>query len=181
MEHVSHFNQRMAVHSKDEVLMCKIFSSNLGLVAIRWFNGLRANSIDSFKKLTRAFGANFITCSRVPQPLGSLLPMSMREGETLKAYSDRYWEIFNEIDEDYDDVVISTFKAGLPTEHGLRKSLTGKPVTSVRQLMDRIDKYRRVEENQLQGKGKAKVILQEMRDFRSNRSHNNRPQKDFVG
>ena len=171
----------MAVHSKDEVLMCKIFSSNLGLVAIRWFNGLRANSIDSFKKLTRAFGANFITCSRVPQPLGSLLPMSMREGETLKAYSDRYWEIFNEIDEDYDDVVISTFKAGLPTEHGLRKSLTGKPVTSVRQLMDRIDKYRRVEENQLQGKGKAKVILQEMRDFRSNRSHNNRPRKDFVG
>ena len=171
----------MAVHSKDEALMCKIFSSNLGLVAMRWFNGLRANSIDSFKKLTRAFGANFITCSRVPQPLGSLLPMSMREGETLKAYSDRYWEIFNEIDEDYDDVVISTFKAGLPTEHGLRKSLTGKPVTSVRQLMDRIDKYRRVEENQLQGKGKAKVILQEMRDFRSNRSHNNRPRKDFVG
>ena len=107
--------------------------------------------------------------------------MSMREGETMKAYSDRYWEIFNEIDEDYDDVVISTFKAGLPTEHGLRKSLTGKPVTSVRQLMDRIDKYRRVEENQLQGKGKAKVILQEMRDFRSNRSHNNRPRKDFVG
>ena len=50
----------------------------------------RANSIDSFKKLTRAFGARFITCNRVPQPLGSLLSMSMREGETLKAYSDRY-------------------------------------------------------------------------------------------
>ena len=25
MEHVSHFNQKMAVHSKDEALMCKIF------------------------------------------------------------------------------------------------------------------------------------------------------------
>ena len=75
--------------------------------------------------------------------------MSMREEETLKAYSDRYWEMFNEIDRDYDDVAISTFKTGLPTEHDLRKSLTGKPVTSVRQLMDRIDKYRRVEENQI--------------------------------
>ena len=53
--------------------------------------------------------------------------------------------MFNEIDGDYDDVAISTFKAGLPTEHDLRKSLTGKPVTSVRQLMDRIDKYRMVE------------------------------------
>ena len=75
--------------------------------------------------------------------------------------------MFNEIDGDYDNVAISTFKAGLPAEHDLRKSLTGKPVTSVRQLMDRIDKYRRIEEDQKQGKGKAKVIPQERRDFKS--------------
>ena len=96
-------------------------------------------------------------CSRVPLPLGSLLSMSMREGETLKTYSDRYWEMFNEIDGSYDDVAINTFKARLLTEHDLRKSLTGKPVTSVRLLMDRIDKYRRIEEDQLQGKEKVKV------------------------
>ena len=84
--------------------------------------------------------------------------MSMREGKTLKTYSDRYWEMFNEIDGDYDDVAINTFKVGLPAKHDLRKSLTGKPVASVRQLMDLIDKYKMVEEDQLQGKGKAKVI-----------------------
>ena len=66
--------------------------------------------------------------------------------------------MFNEIDGSYDDVTISTFKAGLSAEHDLRKSLTGKPVTSIRLLMDRIDKYRRIEEDQLQEKGKAKVI-----------------------
>ena len=75
--------------------------------------------------------------------------MSMRERETLKAYSDRYWEMFNEIDGSYDDVAISTFKAGLPAEHDLRKSLTGKLVTNVRLLMDRIDKYGRIGEDQL--------------------------------
>ena len=64
MEHVSHFNQKMAVHSKDEALMCKIFPSSLGPMAMRWFNGLKVNSIDSFKKLTQSFGAHFITCSR---------------------------------------------------------------------------------------------------------------------
>ena len=95
MEHVSRFSQKMAVHSRDEVLTCKIFPSNLGPMAMRWFNGLKANSIDSFKKLTQSFSACFITCSRVPLPLGSLLSMSMRDGETLKAYSDRYWEMFN--------------------------------------------------------------------------------------
>ena len=61
---------------------------------------------------------------------------------------------------------IRTFKVSLLAEHGLRKSLTGKPASSVRQLMDRIDKYKQVEEDQQQGKGKAMVIPQEMRDFR---------------
>jgi len=155
--------------------MCKVFPSNLRPVAMRWFDGLGAGSIDSFKELTQAFGSRFITCSRVPRPLDSLLSLSIREGETLKTYSDRYWEILNEIDGDFDDVAIGTFKVGLPPEHGLRKSLTGKPVTSVCQLMDQIDKYKKVEEDQQQGKGKGKVISQKRRDFKSDRYNNNRP------
>ncbi|XP_065627700.1 uncharacterized protein LOC136066782 [Quercus suber] len=148
----------MIVHSKNVALMCKVFLSSLGPVAMRWFDGLGAGFIDSFKELTRAFGSRYITCSRVPQPLKSLLSLSMREGETLKTYSDKYWEMYNEIDGDFNDVAISTFKVSLLAEHGLRKSLTRKPVTSVRQLMDRIDKYKRVEKDQQQRKGKAKVI-----------------------
>ena len=74
--------------------------------------------------------------------------MTMREGETLKTYSDRYWEMFNEINENFDNVAIRTFKVGLLAEHDLRKSLTRKPARSVRQLMDRIDEYKRVKENQ---------------------------------
>ena len=35
VEHVNHFNQKMAVHSKDEALMCKIFPSSLGPMAMR--------------------------------------------------------------------------------------------------------------------------------------------------
>ena len=35
MEHVNHFNQKMVVHSKDEALMCKIFPSSLGSIAMR--------------------------------------------------------------------------------------------------------------------------------------------------
>ena len=89
--------------------------------------------------------------------------------------------MFNKIDGSYDDVAISTFNASLPAKHDLSKSLTGKPVTSVRLLMDRIDKYRRIEEDQLQRKGKAKVIPQEKGDSRSDRIQNNRPQRDFAG
>lgn len=50
--------------------------------------------------------------------------------------------MFDEINGDFDDVAIRTFKVGLPAEQGLRKSLTEKLTNSVRQLMDRIDKYK---------------------------------------
>ena len=93
---------------------------------MRLFYGLRTGSINSFKELTQAFGSHFITCTRVPRPLDSLLSLSMREGETLKTYSDRYWEIYNEIEGNFEDIAISTFKSGLQAEHGLRKSLTEK-------------------------------------------------------
>ena len=38
----------------------------------------------------------------------------MREEESVKAYAERYWEMFNEIDGDFDEVAIRTFKVGLP-------------------------------------------------------------------
>ena len=174
VEHESQFNQRMTVHSKNEALMCKVFPSSLEPTVMRWFNGLKANSIDSYRQLTQAFDSHFGTNSKASQPLSALLSLSMRDGETLKAYSGRYWEMYNEMDGNFDDVAINTFKNSLPTEHDLRKSLTGKPDTSVRQLMDRIDKYKRVEDDQLQGKGKEKVIPQERKDFRSDRYNNNR-------
>ena len=47
--------------------------------------------------------------------------------------------------------------------------------------MDRIDKYKRVEEDQQQGRGKAKVIPHEKRDFKSKRFNTVRPRKDYVG
>ena len=171
----------MAVHSKNEALMCKVFPSSLGPAAIRWFNGLKSNSIDSYRQLTQAFSSRFVTNSRAPQPLSALLSLSMRNGETLKTYSGRYWEMYNEMDGNFDDVAINTFKSSLPAEHGLRKSLTGKPATNVCQLMDRIDKYKQVEEDQMQGSGNEKVIPQERRDFRSGRYTNSRPRRDFAG
>ena len=51
------------------------------------------------------------------------------------------------MDGNFDDIAINTFKSSLSAEHGLRKSLTGKPATSMRQLMDWINKYKRVVED----------------------------------
>ena len=56
--------------------------------------------------------------------------------------------MFNEIDGDFDEVAIRTFKVGFSSKHDLRKSLINKSITSLRQLMDRVDKYKRIENDQ---------------------------------
>ena len=89
--------------------------------------------------------------------------------------------MFNEIDGNFNDVAIRTFKVGLLAEHYLRKSLTRKPTRSIRQVMDRTDEYKWVERDQQQGKGKAKLIPRDQMDFRSDRYNNNRSRRDFYG
>ena len=103
--------------------------------------------------------------------------MVVREGETLKTYSDKYWETFNEIDGDFEDVAIRIFKVGLPTKHDLRKYLTMKPAQSMRQLMDHIDEHKRVDEDQTQGKGKAKIFPTERRNHQLKGYSHNRPRR----
>lgn len=75
--------------------------------------------------------------------------MTMRKGKSLKTYSNKYWELFNEIDGDFEDMAVRTFKMGLSMNSDLRKSLIMKPVQDMQQLMDRIKEYKRVEDHQV--------------------------------
>ena len=97
IEHVSQLKQKMVVHSQDGALLCRVFPSSLGPMLMRWFDGLKTNSIDSFKKLTQSFYSQFTTCSMVPQSLDSLLSKSMREGESVKAYIEMYWRCLTKL------------------------------------------------------------------------------------
>ena len=47
--------------------------------------------------------------------------------------------MYNEIDGDFEDVTVRTFKVGLPIELELRKSLMMKSDLNMGQLKDRID------------------------------------------
>lgn len=48
----------------------------------------------------------------------------MRNGETPQSYLARYWDLYNEIEEGNEQVVVSTFRLGLPQESKLKESLT---------------------------------------------------------
>ena len=87
VEHVSHYIQMMSLHTHNDALMCEVFPSSLSPTALRWFNGLRIGSIHSFSEVIQEFGVQFMTCSRVPQPMDALLSMKMGARETLRSYA----------------------------------------------------------------------------------------------
>ena len=71
-------------------------------------------------------------------------------------------------------IAASTFWLGLPKDFELRDSLTRRPPEDIRQLMRRIEEYKRLKDDQLQSKGKAPVINHPRQiGFQS------RPQKDL--
>ena len=63
VEHISHYIHMMSLHAHNDALMCKVFPSSLGSMALRWFNGLRKGSIHNFVELIHEFSARFVTCS----------------------------------------------------------------------------------------------------------------------
>ena len=80
----------MSLHTYNDALMCKVFSSSLRPTALRWFNGLRKGSIHNFVELIQEFDVWFMTYSRVPQLVDALLSMKIGARETLRSYTSWY-------------------------------------------------------------------------------------------
>ncbi|XP_050248511.1 uncharacterized protein LOC126695734 [Quercus robur] len=74
----------------------------------------------------------------------------MRVGKTLWSYASQYWELYNEIGGGNEKIAASTFKIGLPEDSELRESLTKRPPEDMRQLMRRIEKYKRLKDDRMQ-------------------------------
>ncbi len=97
--------------------------------------------------MAEAFVACFITNSRKTREMDALLTMKLEDNETIKEYSTRFWETYNDIDGCDEEVAVRTFKLGLHPDSGLRQSLTKRPAPTVGKLMHRIDEFIRVEED----------------------------------
>ena len=125
---------------------------------MRWFDGLEKGAIRGYDELIKA---SFVTYSRTPKPFASLLSLAMKEGKTLRDYSNCYWELYNEIGRENGRIAVSTFKVGLPIDFDLKASLALKPITNMNKLMEWVEEYKRLEDDQLQVKAKAKVLVVE--------------------
>uniref|UniRef100_A0A2N9EFQ0 Retrotransposon gag domain-containing protein n=1 Tax=Fagus sylvatica TaxID=28930 RepID=A0A2N9EFQ0_FAGSY len=98
-------------------------------------------------EMAEAFVARFISNSWKTKEMDALLTMKLQSNETIKEYSTRFWETYNDIDRCDEEVAVRTFKLGLPPDTGLHQSLTKHPAPTVAKLMHRIDQFIRVEED----------------------------------
>jgi hypothetical protein len=49
--HIGHYHQRMALWRYNDPLMCRMFPSSMGEVALRWFNQLERGTIGSWSQM----------------------------------------------------------------------------------------------------------------------------------
>uniref|UniRef100_A0A2N9GXW1 Integrase catalytic domain-containing protein n=1 Tax=Fagus sylvatica TaxID=28930 RepID=A0A2N9GXW1_FAGSY len=145
--HIDHYHHRMALWRYKDPLMCRIFPSSLGEVALRWFNQLERGSIGSWSQMAEVFVGRFITNSRRSRGLDTLMVIRLGSNESLKDYSARFWETYNDIDGCAKDTALQAFKLGLPPSTRLRQSLTKCPPTTLKKLMDRVELFVKVEED----------------------------------
>ena len=155
--HISHFKQSMALHLNNDALMCRMFPSSLGPVSLRWFNRLEHSLIHSWDEMAEAFILWFITNNQKLKELDSFLSMSMKNSESLKNYSSRYWEVYNEVDGCTEEIAIKTFKLGLDSDFELRQNLTRRPNKSMRDIMSWIEQFVWMEDDRMR---KGAVLVQ---------------------
>ena len=67
---------------------------------------------------------------------------------------------------------------GLPIDSDLKASLALKPVMNMNKLMERVEEYKRLEDNQLQDKAKAKAPVIEKKEVKVDQVP--RPQRNFF-
>ena len=94
---------------------------------MKWFDQLPPGSIESFHQLTESFMAQFVINTKVSKGVGSLLILRKGKNESIKNYSKRYWETYNEIEKCSKELLVARYKLGLTPKERLWKNLTLNP------------------------------------------------------
>ena len=55
VDHIFNFQQKMALETRNEAVLCKVFSTTLNGPALAWFRRLPDKSVDSFEELCTQF------------------------------------------------------------------------------------------------------------------------------
>ena len=87
----------MALETRNEVILCKVFSTRLVGPALAWLRQLPEKSIDSFEDLCTHFIKQYNNNRQQQKAMGDLHRLVQNEDETPQQYLTRFMEVMNMI------------------------------------------------------------------------------------
>ena len=148
MQHLRHYQDKMAVYSYSDALLCRMFPSSLKGLASDWFYSLKPGSISSFEQVARTFLSQYSSCQEYRKTSNHLFTLKMYHDESLKKYLTRFQTERAKVHSCSDDVAAAAFISGLRQDHSLYASLLKHNVTDMNEVLRRVPGYIRLEEAQ---------------------------------
>ncbi|KAK3000630.1 hypothetical protein RJ639_020343 [Escallonia herrerae] len=147
MEHLARFTSGMNLHLVPDQIMCRAFPVTLKGAAHVWFQHLTPRSISCWAQLAESFRSNFLT-SRVQRKNSSaFFRIVQGPKESLKSYYARFNSEKLLIDHLDPGVTFAAMARGVRPSTPLRFSLNKRPPENMSDLLDRVEKYLRAEED----------------------------------
>ncbi|XP_014679194.1 PREDICTED: uncharacterized protein LOC106819047 [Priapulus caudatus] len=145
VDHLEAFRTMMLLHGAPDTILCRAFPSTLKGAARNWYSTLKSGTIFSFDQMSHQFVAHFVS-SRCPRK-GSefLMNIRQREGESIRAYINRFNVAVLEVWNLDQSVAMAALKGGLQ-KNDLLFSLEKKYPRDFADLLARAEGYVRAEE-----------------------------------
>ncbi|KAK3012296.1 hypothetical protein RJ639_012844 [Escallonia herrerae] len=149
MEHLARFTSGMNLHLVPDQIMCRAFPVTLKGAAHVWFQHLASRSISCWAQLAESFRNNFLTSRIQRKNSSALFRIVQGPKESLKSY----YASFNTekllIDNLDSGVTFAAMARGVRPGTPLRFSLNKRPPEHMADLLDRVEKYLRAEEDSI--------------------------------
>ncbi|XP_026377771.1 uncharacterized protein LOC113272080 [Papaver somniferum] len=176
-QHVLHYETAMTLWKFSDELMCKMFPQSLDGGAIKWFNQLPAQSINTYHELVGEFCSHYKYNRRDRKGCHTFFLLVIRKEESIRQFTRLFKQELTDVDGANDQVVIEAYKQAYQyDERGVYGSLVKRPPKTLEELYDRAEElYDRAEEYaRVQDDSKAR----DTREVNRSSNHPNDGRKD---
>ncbi|XP_012851566.1 PREDICTED: uncharacterized protein LOC105971264 [Erythranthe guttata] len=112
---------------------------------MNWFNSLPIGSIDTFARLLTRFTNQFAINKQYAKTPAHLFSVVQRDNETLRNYIKRFVEAVHEVPSVGQDMLSGIMQQNLKPGR-FKESIAGRPPGNLEELLNRAEKYVRIEE-----------------------------------
>ncbi|XP_012851806.1 PREDICTED: uncharacterized protein LOC105971498 [Erythranthe guttata] len=112
---------------------------------MNWFNSLPIGSIDTFARLSTRFTNQFAINKQYAKTPAHLFSVVQRDNETLRNYIKRFVEAVHEVPSVGQDMLSGIMQQNLKPGR-FKESIAARPTGNLEELLNRAEKYIRIEE-----------------------------------